>query len=74
MFETKNLNIEQTARNCKGLKRDKNSIIHFLKKVTVKCLTLVNSYYSTDHKRWQFLKPKHYAFFLSRFYHSLFLK
>ena len=74
MFEIKNLNIEQTVRDCKGLKRDKNSIIHFLKKITVKCLTIVNPYYSTDRKRYHFLKPKYYAFFLSRFYHSLFSK
>ena len=50
-LKVKTLNIEQTARDYKGLKRDKNSIIHFLKKITVKCLTLVNHYYSTDRKR-----------------------
>ena len=52
MFEIKNLNIEQTTvRDCKGLKRDKTSIIYFLKKITVKYLTYVNPYCSTDHER-----------------------
>ena len=51
MFEIKNFNIEQTVRDCKGLKRDKNSVILFLKKITVKFLTLANPYYSTDRKR-----------------------
>ena len=41
MFEIKNLNIEQTVRVAKGLKRNKNYIIHFVKKITVKCFTLV---------------------------------
>ena len=37
----KNLNIEQTVTDCKELKGDKNSIMHFLKKITVKCFTLL---------------------------------
>ena len=51
MFEITNLKIEQTVRDCMGLKRDKNSLTHFLKKITVKCLTLANFCYSTDRKR-----------------------